>query len=101
MNFERNYSIKTKSVLLSLIMRHRFNQFTHVMKKVDPINYAYCNNFEYFVQNMTGLKYWVHGHVHDNFYYELSDTCKVVCNPRGYVGHEVQASHFEPVTIEV
>lgn len=28
-------------------------------------------------------KLWVHGHVHDNFDYELGDT-RVVCNPLGY-----------------
>lgn len=87
-----------------IIVTHHAPSFQSVhprYEKVDPINFAYCNDFEYFAQNMSGLKYWVHGHVHDNFYYELSDTCKVVCNPRGYIGHEVQASHFEPITIEV
>lgn len=70
--------------------------------RTDPTNFAYCNNFEYFVENMTGLKYWIHGHVHDNFYYDLSDTCKVVCNPRGFVGHEVShLASYDPVTIEI
>lgn len=87
-----------------IIVTHHAPSFQSVhprYEKVDPINYTYCNNFEYFAQTMTGLKYWIHGHVHDNFYYELSDACKVVCNPRGYIGHEVRASNFEPVTIEI
>lgn len=37
----------------------------------------------------TGVDLWVHGHTHDSFDYVVNrpdgGTCRVVCNPRGYV----------------
>ena len=40
-----------------------------------------------FVSNLTELlpkaDLWIHGHVHDNFYYRVAG-CRVVANPRGY-----------------
>ena len=35
---------------------------------------------------------WVHGHTHDSFDYTVG-RCRVVCNPRGYYGHEAN-KHF-------
>ena len=36
-----------------------------------------------------GVDLWVHGHTHDSFDYLVDrpggGTCRVVCNPRGYV----------------
>ncbi|AUS02838.1 3',5'-cyclic AMP phosphodiesterase protein [Vibrio phage 2.275.O._10N.286.54.E11] len=48
----------------------------------DELNYAYISDqsediFDY-APNL-----WIHGHVHQNFDYEIGDT-RVVCNPRGY-----------------
>ncbi len=37
---------------------------------------------------------WVHGHTHDSYAYEIGQTA-VVCNPRGYHGHEVNPD-FNP-----
>jgi hypothetical protein len=51
-------------------------------------------------------QYWVHGHTHSNFNYEVEGT-KVVCNPRGYAktfnvdaNHEFNRSLILPVTFD-
>ncbi|MCP1674618.1 Icc-related predicted phosphoesterase [Natronocella acetinitrilica] len=40
---------------------------------------------------------WVHGHMHDSADY-LADCTRVVCNPRGYVGHAVNPT-FDPALV--
>jgi hypothetical protein len=40
------------------------------------------------------IKLWTHGHTHDPFDYMVGKT-RVVCNPRGYAGHDPQADLFE------
>jgi Icc-related predicted phosphoesterase len=46
------------------------------------------------------IKLWVHGHTHDDFDYEIGTT-RVVCNPRGYNGHENRADNFKLTYVEV
>jgi len=37
---------------------------------------------------------WIHGHTHESFDYNIGDT-RVIVNPRGYFGHEINR-HFDP-----
>ncbi len=64
----------------------------------------------YWVNNLEHLmgfsQYWVHGHTHSNFEYEVEGT-KVVCNPRGYAktfnvdaNHEFNRQLILPVTFD-
>jgi hypothetical protein len=46
------------------------------------------------------IKLWVHGHMHNPSDYMIGDT-RVVCNPRGYVGHEKRADEFKLQYVEV
>jgi len=46
------------------------------------------------------IKLWVHGHTHDDFDYTIGET-RVVCNPRGYNGHENRADCFKLLYVEV
>ena len=43
---------------------------------------------------------WLHGHTHDSFDYAVGET-RVVCNPRGYVGHELNPYFNIERTIEL
>lgn len=43
---------------------------------------------------------WTHGHTHDPFDYQVGDT-RVVCNPRGYAGHEQQAQDWQMIYIDL
>jgi predicted phosphodiesterase len=42
---------------------------------------------------------WVHGHTHDSFAYEIGQTA-VICNPRGYAGHELNPEFNPELIIE-
>jgi len=57
------------------------------------MNGAYHSRLEEFITDHSEIVMWVHGHVHDEHDYEIGD-CRVVCNPRGYVGYETRAKHF-------
>jgi Icc-related predicted phosphoesterase len=57
------------------------------------MNGAYRSNLEEFVMN-SNINLWLCGHTHHKHSYMLGDT-KVVCNPRGYFGHEPQADEYD------
>jgi UDP-2,3-diacylglucosamine pyrophosphatase LpxH len=52
-----------------------------------------------------GVDLWVHGHTHDSFDYPVDrpggGTCRVVCNPRGYVRWDgtLENRAFEPARV--
>lgn len=56
------------------------------------MNGAYRTNLEDFVMD-SNINLWCHGHTHHSFDYMLGNT-RVVCNPRGYVGHEPLADGY-------
>lgn len=43
---------------------------------------------------------WVHGHLHDSVDYRICET-RIVCNPRGYTGHELNAGFDPALVLEV
>jgi calcineurin-like phosphoesterase family protein len=43
---------------------------------------------------------WVHGHTHSSFNYMLDET-HIVCNPLGYVGHEINQEFIPNLLFEV
>ena len=63
-------------------------------KHFDLMNGAYYSDLSDFILDRPCIKLWVHGHMHDTFDYMVGST-RVVCNPRGYYGHEEQADRFE------
>jgi Icc-related predicted phosphoesterase len=70
--------------------------------KSDHLNAAYASNLE---QLMGAAVLWVHGHTHDSFDYDMYGT-RVVCNPRGYLGKDVEEEELnkrfqEDLVIEV
>jgi hypothetical protein len=58
------------------------------------MNGAFISNLGDFIMNRPCIKLWTHGHTHDPFDYKIGKT-RVVCNPRGYFGHEEQANLFK------
>lgn len=61
------------------------------------LNDAYYTNLEEYMGN---ISLWVHGHTHHSFDYELDGT-KVLCNPRGYDGHELNPEFKSRFTIDI
>lgn len=62
------------------------------------INGAYSSNLE----GMMGdpIKLWVHGHTHDSYDYTVRDT-RIMCNPRGYVGHALNGKFQGDLVVQV
>lgn len=59
------------------------------------MNGGYSSNCEEFIADHPNIKVWTHGHTHDTFDY-MVEQCRVICNPRGYVGYEERARDFDP-----
>lgn len=74
---------------------------THEMYADDTImNGGYSSNLDEFIEDHPQIKLWTHGHTHYPFDYMIGET-RVVCNPRGYIGHEEQASEFELLYVSI
>jgi predicted phosphodiesterase len=64
------------------------------------MNGGYHSNLSEFILDRPGIKLWTHGHTHELFDYNIGD-CRVVCNPRGYVGHEQISLDFKLKVVEL
>jgi Icc-related predicted phosphoesterase len=64
------------------------------------MNGAFHTELGDFIAYRPQIKLWVHGHTHDDFDYEIGTT-RIVCNPRGYHGHENSADSFKLKYLEV
>ena len=47
------------------------------------MNGAFHSELDYMMELADNIKLWIHGHMHDEFNYNIGIT-NVVCNPRGY-----------------
>lgn len=76
-------------------------QSTHPRYQHDYLmNGGYSSELFDFIADRPGIKLWTHGHTHEVFDYKIGD-CRVVCNPRGYVGHEQRARDFKLKVVEI
>jgi predicted phosphodiesterase len=74
---------------------------THPRYKDETImNGGYSSDLSEFILDRPGIKLWTHGHTHEPFDYMLGST-RIVCNPRGYIGHEQRADDFKLQVVEV
>jgi predicted phosphodiesterase len=74
---------------------------THEMYAHDTImNGGYSSNLDEFIEERPQIRLWTHGHTHHPFDYMIGET-RVVCNPRGYIGHEPEASNWTLQTVEI
>lgn len=64
------------------------------------MNGGYHSDLSEFILDRPGIKLWTHGHTHELFDYMIGGT-RVVCNPRGYIGHEELADNFKLKVVEV
>jgi Icc-related predicted phosphoesterase len=64
------------------------------------MNGNFYTDLSEFILDRPQIKLCVHGHMHNVSDY-LIGTTRVVCNPRGYVGHERRAELFELKYLEV
>ena len=66
---------------------------SHARYRGSPLNPAYASRLEPLMLEFEPAL-WVHGHMHDSSDYVIGET-RVICNPRGYVGHELNPN-FNP-----
>jgi Icc-related predicted phosphoesterase len=64
------------------------------------MNGNFYTDLSEFILDRPQIRLWVHGHMHNNSNYWIGDT-HVVCNPRGYIGHESSANWFQLQYLEV
>jgi hypothetical protein len=58
-------------------------------------NFAYHSDLSNIILDHPQIKFWFHGHTHNNSRYNIGDDCEVIANPRGYYGHELN-DDFDP-----
>lgn len=83
-----------------VVIGHHAPSTLSVKPKYDKdhvINGAYRSDLSEIMLDNINIKYWFHGHTHDNFDYTIGET-RVICNPRGYYGHSLNGS-FEPTAV--
>ena len=77
------------------------NLSTHEQYKDETLmNGAYHSKLEEFILDHPQIKLWTHGHTHHCFDYVIGET-RVVCNPRGYEGHEPDSGWDKTKFIEI
>ena len=64
------------------------------------MNGGYSSDLTNYIMDHPKIALWVHGHTHHAFDYNVGST-RILCNPRGYVGHEVNEGEFKLITVEV
>lgn len=65
------------------------------------LNASYASNLEE-MMDAKKVQAWVHGHVHDSFDYQLSgNLSRVICNPRGYLGVQLNTDFDPRKTVKV
>jgi hypothetical protein len=69
-------------------------------KGQDLMNGGYHSDLSEFILDHPQVKLWTHGHTHDPFDYVLGET-RIVCNPRGYAGHDEHADVFQLKYLEI
>lgn len=68
--------------------------------KGNLLNAAFRSNLDDFIEARPQIALWCCGHTHWGHQYRIGET-RIVCNPRGYIGHEACADSFELQYLEV
>jgi predicted phosphodiesterase len=71
-----------------------YNSIHDRFKNDKLMNGGYASDLSEFILDHPQIKLWTHGHMHDPNDYMVGTT-RILCNPRGYLGHDPQASHFK------
>jgi predicted phosphodiesterase len=64
------------------------------------MNGGYSSELDNFILNHPQIRLWTHGHTHEDFDYQIG-SCRILCNPRGYINYEERADTWKLVTVEV
>lgn len=77
-----------------VVMTHHAPSYQSVFDtKKRSLSELYASDLDNFIKSHDNIAVWCHGHVHHNKDYMIGNT-RVLCAPRGYIGHESIARHF-------
>ena len=93
-------ALKT-SDLPTVVMSHNApsNRSSEARYKDSALAPAFASNLESFIEQHQP-KLWIHGHMHNSSDYMIAET-RVICNPRGYEGHELNESFKTDLVVEI
>jgi len=77
-----------------------FNSVHEKYRNEQLMNGGYASDLSEFILDHPQIVLWTHGHMHDPVDYMVGTT-RVVCNPRGYAGHDAQADVFQVKFLEI
>lgn len=87
----------------TIVVTHHAPSFqsSHPAYINSPISGGFCSELSFEIMGLQEKqpKYWVHGHCHESFRYNIADT-EVICNPRGYP-HELNKDFNPNLIIEL
>ena len=64
------------------------------------MNGGYSSQLDDFILDHPQIRLWTHGHTHEDFDYQIG-SCRILCNPRGYINYEERADTWRLKTVEV
>jgi predicted phosphodiesterase len=64
------------------------------------MNGGYYSNLDEFILDHPQVVLWTHGHTHVPFDYHIGST-RIMCNPRGYAGHDPDEANFKLKFLEI
>ena len=64
------------------------------------MNGGYASDLSEMILDHSQIKVWIHGHMHNQSDYLIGST-RILCNPRGYAGHESAADDFTVANFEI
>lgn len=85
----------------TIVVTHHLPLMQSVRKefKDSPLNKFYYGRGDFLLDSCKPLA-WVHGHTHNSCNYVYKNT-RVICNPYGYAGHEVNLNFKPDFVLEV
>lgn len=101
--FSRDYieymlkEYKDRKVIV--LTHHAPSMQVPAMYRGNALNSAYGTDLEDMIKKYKPA-YWIHGHTHVSREYTIGDTA-IVCNPRGYYGHEENRQFNKDLTLEL
>lgn len=89
----------TKNIVV--LTHHAPSERSHNKERYgDSLKFAYCNNFDHYIEEHPNIKLWVHGHDHDCHDYMIGNT-RVFANAFGYHEEGDGADGFKVATVEI
>ena len=92
--------LKDKKVVLVGHHAPTFNSVHERYRNDKLMNGGYASDLSEFILDHPQIILWTHGHMHDPSDYMVGTT-RVVCNPRGYAGHDSQADVFQTKFLDI